>query len=200
MGTEEAAHEQAIEETVSLSLFSCRARLAAAALVLIDDHPPLPRYRREVSRRPERFLASAQPVGSGSSTQKATASSRFVGAARSWNYSVAFQPSLSGSPTSMTQRPTRYAQGRRMGPDRVASGKERGLPGWSRAQFPGSVRAGRASTSWRQPDSKRHTPGSGSHHSGGRIRLELPGPEKKTPPVQGTGGAEVVMIRRDQKR
>ena len=46
----------------------------------------------------------------------------------------------------------------------------------------------------------RPYPGSGSHHSGGRIRLELPLPEKKTPPVQGTGGAGVVMIRRDQKR
>lgn len=158
MGTEEAAHEQAIEETVSLSLFSCRARLAAAALVLIDDHPPLPRSQRETSRRPERFLASTQPAGGGSSTQKATASSRIVGAARSWNHSLAFQPSLSGSPTSMTQGPTRYAPGRRVGPCRVASGKERGLPWGNRARLPGSGRAGRASTSWRQPDSTGHTP------------------------------------------
>lgn len=65
MGTEEAAHEQAIEKTVSLSKFSCRARLAAPPFVLFDDHPALPLFQRQTSRRPERFLASAQLYGGG---------------------------------------------------------------------------------------------------------------------------------------
>ena len=66
MGAEEAAHEQAIDKTVSLSPFSGRARLAAPPLVSFDDHPALPLYRGEASRRPERFLASAQIFGGGS--------------------------------------------------------------------------------------------------------------------------------------